>query len=82
MTETVKEVAFVEIVADVLEVGTDEVTDAAGPDTLPAWTSLRHLQLVVTLEEEYRTSFSYQEVRTIRTVGQLRGVLRAKGVPV
>jgi acyl carrier protein len=73
---------FVEIVADVLEVGTDLVTDTAGPDTVPAWTSLRHLQLVVTLEEAYQVSFSYQEVRNVRTVGQLRDVLRAKGTPL
>jgi acyl carrier protein len=82
MTEAVKTTQFAEIVADVLEVDTDMVTDAAGPDTLPAWTSLRHLQLIVTLEESYQVSFSYQEVRNVRTVGHLRDVLRAKGAPV
>jgi acyl carrier protein len=82
MTEVLKATAFVEILADVLEVDADLVTDTAGPDTLPAWTSLRHLQVVVTLEETYQVSFSYQEVRNLRTVGQLRDILRTKGAPV
>jgi acyl carrier protein len=82
MSEALKTTLFTEVLADVLEVDADLVTDAAGPDTLPAWTSLRHLQLIVTLEESYQVSFSYQEVRNVRTVGQLREVLRAKGAPV
>jgi acyl carrier protein len=82
MTEVLKATALTEILADVLEVDGDLVTDTAGPDTLPAWTSLRHLQLIVTIEETYQVSFAYQEVRNLRTVGQLRDVLRAKGAPV
>ena len=60
------------IVADVLEVPPSDVSDAAGPDTLPAWTSLRHLQLIVTLEEAYGISFGYQEIRSLKCVGDLR----------
>jgi acyl carrier protein len=73
-------VDFAGIVAGVLETAPSEVTDAAGPDTLWAWTSLRHLQLIVTLEEAYGVSFSYREIRDIRSIGHLRAVLRTKGV--
>lgn len=70
--------AFAQIVADVLEVDPGEVTDAAGPDTLPTWTSLRHLQLIVTLEETFGTSFAYHEIRDLRSIGDLRAALTAK----
>jgi acyl carrier protein len=70
--------AFAQIVADVLEVDPGEVTDAAGPDTLPTWTSLRHLQLIVTLEETFGTSFAYHEIRDLRSIGDLRDALAAK----
>jgi acyl carrier protein len=73
---------FAEIVAGVLEVDPAAVTDPAGQETLPAWTSLRHLQLVVTLEEAYGLSFSYREIKDVRTIGQLRAVLRTRGVGV
>jgi len=59
-----------------------DVVDTAGPDTLSAWTSLRHLQLVVTLEEAYGLSFSYQEIRGLKSVREVRSALRAKGASV
>jgi acyl carrier protein len=75
-------VKFADIVADVLEVDAAMVTDTAGPDTLASWTSLRHLQLVVTLEEAYGLSFSYHEIRNLKSIGSVRDVLRAKGAAV
>lgn len=68
-----------EVVAGVLEVDPAEVTDESGPETIATWTSLRHLQLVVTLEEVYGLSFAFEEIRDLRSVGALREVLRAKG---
>lgn len=82
MTTSQNTTRFAEIVADVLEVGPEVVTDTAGPETLEAWTSLRHLELIVTLQEAYGLSFTYQEVRHVTTIGRLRSVLRAKGAPV
>jgi len=73
-------VDFAEIVADVLEVEPDQISDPAGPDTLRTWTSLRHLQLVVTLEEAYGVSLSYREIRNVTSIGQLRAALRSRGV--
>jgi acyl carrier protein len=75
----VSEVDFAETVAGVLEVEPAELTDDMGPDQLDAWTSTRHIQLVVTLEEAYAVSFSYPEIRDLRTIGELRAVLKAKG---
>lgn len=72
--------AFADLVAGVLEVDPAEVTDDASPDTLASWTSMRHIQLIVTLEEAYRLSFSYEEIRDIRTIRGLRHVLSGKGV--
>lgn len=72
--------AFAQLVAGVLEVDPAQVTDDASADTLTTWTSMRHIQLVVTLEEAYRLSFSYEEIRDVRTIRDLRKVLGDKGV--
>ncbi len=74
--------AFAEIIAGVLEVDSSAVIDDAGPVTLPAWTSLRHLELVVALEEHYQVSFSYREIRDVKSIAELRNVLRNKGIDV
>lgn len=73
---------FADLVAEVLEVDPRDVVDTAGPDTLTAWTSLRHLELVVSLQDEYGVTFSYQEIRNLKSIAQIRAVLRAKGADV
>ena len=74
--------SFADIVADVLEVDADQLADTASPATLGNWTSIRHLQLVVTLEEVYGLSFSRNEIKAFRTIGDIRSALTAKGVTV
>src|SRR5438105_4556622 len=71
---------FANLVAGVLEVDAAEVSDVAGAEALPTWTSLRHLQLVVTLEEAYGISFTYQEIRGLDSIGAVRQALLAKGI--
>jgi acyl carrier protein len=67
-----------EIVAAVLEVDPAEISDPAGPATLPSWTSMRHIQLVVAVQEAYGLSFDYTEISGIRTVGDLRALVAAR----
>ncbi|HEX9334301.1 MAG TPA: acyl carrier protein [Pseudonocardiaceae bacterium] len=71
---------LVDVVADVMEVDADRIADDAAPATLENWTSIRHMQLVVTLEEVYELSFSRAEIRSFTSVGEIREVLRRKGV--
>lgn len=69
-----------EVVSGVLEIPLGEVDDSLGPVRDSRWTSLKQMQLIVALEEQYGTSFSRKEVRTMKTVGAMRGVLVSKGV--
>ena len=71
--------SFESIVAEVLEVDPADVVDGAGPDTLATWTSMRHIHLVATLEDAFGLSFSYQEIRGLNSIGDVRSALRAKG---
>ncbi|GAA3646991.1 acyl carrier protein [Lentzea atacamensis] len=73
---------FADVVASALDVDPAHVTDEAGRDSLASWTSMRHIQLIVTLEEAYGLSFDYEEIADARTVRDVRDVLRAKGVEV
>jgi acyl carrier protein len=74
--------SFTALVAGVLDVEPEQVVDEASRDTLASWTSMRHIELVVTLQETYRLSFSYDEIAGLRTIGDLRGALAARGVTV
>lgn len=82
MEATAKRDSFLELVAEVLGVDTAELTDQCGPANLPAWTSRRHLELVVTFEQEYGVELTHQEIRAMRTLGVARGLLAARGARI
>jgi acyl carrier protein len=72
--------AFEETVAHALGLQPDELPDDAGPATVGAWTSLRHVQIIAAVQRLYGVRFAPREARSIRTVGDLRRALRDKGV--
>lgn len=53
MEEKVKQ-----IMSSVFGVQKENISDNASPDTIENWDSLRHMNLVVALEEEFNVSFS------------------------
>ncbi|ONI86895.1 hypothetical protein ALI144C_09545 [Actinosynnema sp. ALI-1.44] len=68
------------LVADVLGIAAEDVTEQTGAATTSAWTSLRHVQLLALVEKTYGTRLSPREARSCRSVGELRQALAAKGV--
>lgn len=73
---------FDALVAGVLDVEPEQIVDEASQETLASWTSMRHIELVVTLQEAYRLSFSFDEISGLRSIADVRGALAAKGVVV
>ncbi|GAA2658119.1 acyl carrier protein [Streptomyces lunalinharesii] len=69
-----------DLVAAVLQVPADEVTDDTGAATTAAWTSLRHVQIVARVEQTYGLRLTAREARACRSVRTLRDVLAGKDV--
>jgi acyl carrier protein len=72
------EPTLVEIVAAVVGVNPEELTDEDGPATVGAWTSRKQIELLVTLEEFYGLYLGQQEILGAPTIGALRELLRAR----
>ena len=70
------------LVGGILDVGEEHITDDTGPATTGDWTSLRHVQIVAAVEDTYGVRLTPREARTVRSVGALRSVLKAKGLDV
>lgn len=51
-----------EIMGTIFEVPADDITDDSSPDSIVLWDSLKHMQLVVALEEEFSVQFSDDEI--------------------
>jgi len=54
------------------------LTDDLIPADVPGWDSIAHVNLVFSIEEEFRVQFSDSELETFSTVGALERTLRRK----
>lgn len=54
-----------QIMADVFNIPAEEITEESSQDTIEEWDSLKHLDLVVTLEEEFNVSIPVEEIGTM-----------------
>jgi len=50
------------VMASVFNVEVSEINGDTSPDTIEQWDSLRHMHLIVGLEEEFGTSFKEEEI--------------------
>lgn len=62
------------VTAEALGVEEDDVTDAASPETLAAWTSFQHLTLLSAVEEAFGLTFSMEEMTGVHDYGELRAL--------
>ena len=51
-----------EVLSAVFEVSIESITDESSSDTIENWDSLRHLNLIIALEEEFDVSIPDEEV--------------------
>jgi acyl carrier protein len=73
---------LIELIAEILDVEPDELDDESGPDTLESWTSRAHFELVTALEEELGVTFSQADIQGMRSIGDARRILLAKGARI
>ena len=69
-----------QIVSDILESPLDEVSDDTSPKTTRNWDSLRHINLVLALEQKYGVKFAPSEIMLIGSLAEARALLEQKGV--
>ncbi len=70
------------VLAAVLNVSPDDVTDLSSPDTIPSWDSLNHLNLVMAIEQEFGVSLSADDVMDMASVAKMREILRRLEVTI
>ena len=69
-----------DIFATVLNVPSSDLSDATSPKELGSWTSRAHIQLITTMEQIFSVTFSAAEIKSLKSLGDARGFLSAKGV--
>jgi len=68
-----------DIFADTLEIPVDEVTPDLSMESAENWDSFRHLQLILSIEDEYGVQFDPQKIPELTTVAKVLEALEQKG---
>lgn len=69
-----------EVLARIFNVSIDTITADASPDTIESWDSLRHMNLVLALEEEFGVELTDDQVVEILSYKLIRIVLQEHGI--
>ena len=56
----------------------EEINDSSSPDSIVAWESLSHINLVLALEAEFSVSLAPEDVMEMQSVGLIRTILDEK----
>ena len=71
------------IVASVLGIPEDTINGDSSMDTIEVWDSLKHIDIVVSIEEEFEIpQFTADEIPEITSVDKIKLALRARGVEI
>lgn len=70
------------LIVEVLRIPQSEVVDSLDMEATSTWDSLSHIQLIAALEEEFQIELTADEIVTMRSVGQIKDVLRAKSIEI
>lgn len=69
-----------QILAEVLQVPVSEITDELAMKDLDVWDSLKHMELIASLEQQLDLQLSFDEIVAMRSVGDIKRTLHARGV--
>lgn len=81
MTTSIDENKLISLIAEVLRVPPGEIRDELDMEQTSTWDSLSHMQLIAAIEDEFSVELTADEIVAMRSVGQIKGVLRSKTVP-
>lgn len=74
---TIKNKLF-DVMADVFQVNTGEITESSAPETIKEWDSLKHMLLLMALEEEFEFRFTDDEMAKCINVASILEILDDK----
>jgi acyl carrier protein len=70
---------LLQILADTLGVDASTLNEETSMENTPAWDSVAHLNLVLSLEQAFGQRFSTDEFMQMQSVAAIRGALAAHG---
>ena len=68
------------VVASTLKIDPSELNEQSNAKNTANWDSLRHIELMMSVESVYGVRFALAEIAGMRNLGDMRALLETKGV--
>ena len=74
MTELKQKI--ISIMADIFELDASDIPDNASPGVVENWDSIRHMNLIVALEEEFDVRFNDTDIVDLITIPLIESIIK------
>ena len=72
------EVRIKQVMSDVFNIDINSINDTSSPDNIENWDSLKHMNLIIALEEEFGVIFDDQEIVDSMNYALIVNILKFK----
>ena len=66
------------IISAVFEIPEEQIKDHSSPDTIESWDSLKHMNLIIALEEEFEVEFNDNEIFEMMNYTLIKSIITGK----
>jgi acyl carrier protein len=66
------------IASDLLAIPAERITAESSPQSIEAWDSHQHLNLVLAIEDKFNLQLSPEEIEQMKNIGQIAKIVEGK----
>ena len=66
------------VISSVFEILEIDINDDSSPDTIESWNSLKHMNLIIALEEEFEVTFTDNEIFEMMNYASIKSIIIEK----
>lgn len=68
------------IMADVFKLSIDQIDELSSMDKIEAWDSLKHIELITTIEDNFGIKLETEEILEMTNFSDIKHILSTKGI--
>ena len=66
------------LISDILNIDADKIIDDLSIKEVPSWDSLKHIELIVAIEQDFNIQLSFDEIASMQSVRKIKEVIDKK----
>jgi len=71
---------LVELLSELFEMKPEEITDELTMEDVELWDSLKHMELIVSIEQTFGVELTFDEISNMQDFNKIKDILHNKGV--